>query len=65
MRSTDLILLFAAGHAAFSPVRWQMLSLPFATLAAQPSLCLLLNRVEIKAIRGHFYKADQEKVFEI
>lgn len=33
-RSTDLILLFAAGHAAFAPVRWQMLSLPFATSAA-------------------------------
>lgn len=64
MRSTDLILLFAAGHAAFSLVRWQMPSLSSATLAAQPSFCLLLNRVEIKPDRGHFYKADQEMVFE-
>lgn len=61
MRSTDLMLLFAAGHAAFPPVGWQMLALPFATLAAQPSLCLLLSRVEMKADRGNFYKQTKKR----
>lgn len=58
MRSTDLIPLFADVHAVFPPLGGRC---PHSPLQR----CLLLRRVEMKAARGEFYKADQEKVFEI